>query len=87
MLQDLVLKNVGGNRHPPFIPLNDGTWVGRRPSAMLLVVWVFRLELNVRELGLALLSFMFAALCAVFNEVHTRNHTRSTCQDLCVVPG
>jgi hypothetical protein len=88
MLQDLALKNVGGNSHthPPFIPQIDDTWVGNGLSAMLLVIWVFRLELNVSELGLALLSFMFAALCFLFNGVHTRNHSKSTCTDLCVLP-
>ena len=86
MLQHLFLKNVGGNSLLLFIPPNDGTLVGRGLSAMLLVVWGIRLELNVRELGFALVAFMFAVLLFVFNEVHTRNVTRVSCTDICVVP-
>ena len=50
--------------------------------AMLLVIWVVRLELNIRELGCIALTYMFGAIIYLLNEMMSREHSAPMCTEV-----
>jgi hypothetical protein len=59
---------------------------------MILTLWVIRLELNTREVGVIAISYMLSLLVWAFKEFIDRKYTALVraeicdCSDLCISP-
>ena len=53
-------------------------------SAMLIVIWVIRLEINLQEIGVFLLTYLTAVLVWLWDQIHQRQCTEVACKSLCI---
>ena len=51
---------------------------------MLIVIWVIRLEINLQEIGVFLLTYLTAVLVWLWDQIHQRQYTEVTCKSLCI---
>ena len=53
---------------------------------MLVVVWVLRLEINLKEIGILLLTYIISILVWYAERITTRGGTRVEYSDQCIAP-
>ena len=89
LLWQLIYKASGFGFLPSsylLLPLSRDPHVLVLPSAMLLVVWFVRLEIDLRELCVLLSTCIWGALVWLFDRGCQRTHEGTNCTDLCIAP-